>query len=72
MAKDAPGMKGNRSRNPSGPLRAKRSDTHVGTIEQQYNIDLKSRSDKHLGTVLKERDVESLNDLLHQEKREER
>jgi len=39
MAKDAPGMKGLRSRNESGPLRAKRGDTLVGTIERQYGVD---------------------------------
>jgi len=39
MAKDAPGMKGIRSRNENGRLRQKRSDTHVGTIEQEYKVD---------------------------------
>jgi len=61
---DAPKMKGCRSRNQSGPLRKKRSDTHVGTVEKQYSIDLGGRSDKHLGTLLKERGIKSLNDLI--------
>lgn len=34
MSKDAEGMKGYRSRNETGELRRKRSDTHVSTIEQ--------------------------------------
>jgi hypothetical protein len=61
---DAPGMKGERSRNQNGELRQKRSDTHVGTIEKQYNIDLGVRSDKHLGTVLKQSGLDSLSDLI--------
>ena len=32
MTKDAPGMRGIRSRNESGELREKRGDTHVKTI----------------------------------------
>ncbi len=67
MAKDAPGMRGNRSRNQTGELRRKRSDTHVGTIENQYNVDLGVRSDMHLGTLLKHKGKGSLNDLLNAE-----
>lgn len=37
MTKDAPGMRGIRARNESGPLRQKREDTHVATIEKAYN-----------------------------------
>jgi hypothetical protein len=36
MEKDAPGMRGYRSRNEDGELRQKRGDTHIGTIEKQY------------------------------------
>lgn len=61
---DAPGMTGQRSRNDNGRLRQKRSDTHAGTIEQQYHVDLGVRSDTHLDTVLRREGVESLNDLL--------
>jgi len=68
MAKDAPGMKGDRSRNPSGPLRQKRSDTRIDTIEKNYGIDLGVRGDMLLGTLLKQKNVESLNDLLHDSK----
>ena len=35
MTKDAPGMRGIRSRNESGELREKRGDTHVKTIEKR-------------------------------------
>lgn len=65
MAKDAPGMRGDRSRNADGQLRQKRGDTHVGTIEEKYDIDFGVRSDMHLGTLLEKRGVASLNDLLH-------
>jgi len=64
-AADAPGMRGTRSRTQSGPLREKRSDTHVGTIEAQYGIDLGVRSDKHLGTYLEDNGIASLNDLIN-------
>lgn len=62
---DAPKMKGQRGRNKDGTLRKKRSDTHIKTIENQYNIDLKVRGDKHLGTHLKDKGVDSLNDLIN-------
>lgn len=61
---DAPGMKGCRSRNDDGQLRDKRDDTHIGTIEKQYGLDLDVRSDMHLGTYLKEHNIKSLNDLV--------
>lgn len=65
MAKDAPGMRGIRSRNQTGPLRDKRDDTHVGTIEKQYNRDFGVRSDMELGTLLEQTGKASLNDLIH-------
>lgn len=65
--KDAPGMAGQRARNSNGQLRQKRSDTLIGTIEDQYNIDLNVRSDMELGNYLKENKIESLNDLVHRE-----
>ncbi len=67
-APDAPGMAGYRSRNESGPLRQKRSDTLVKTIEKQYNVDFKVRSDMKLGTLLKKSGEASLNDILHKQK----
>lgn len=63
--KDAEGMRGNRSRNQDGELRDKRDDTHMGTIEKQYNRDFGVRSDMELGTFLKEKGIDSLNDLIH-------
>jgi hypothetical protein len=68
MAKDAPGMRGVRSRNKSGELRDKRDDTHVGTIEQKYDLDFGVRSDMQLGTLLKQTGMASLNDLVHSDK----
>jgi hypothetical protein len=62
---DAPGMKGDRSRNETGELRQKRSDTHIGTIEKKYNIDLNVRSDMHLVTYLEKNNIASLNDLIN-------
>ncbi len=67
MAQDAPGMKGYRSRNESGPLRGKRGDTHVATIENQYDVDFGVRGDMHLDTLLEKTGYGSLNDLLHKE-----
>lgn len=62
---DAPGMKGCRSRNPSGPLREKRGDTHVETIEKQYGVDFGVRGDMHLDTLLEMKNKKSLNDLMN-------
>lgn len=64
MSEDAPGMRGQRSRNQGGPLRDKRDDTHVGTIEDKYNRDFGVRSDMQLGTLLDKLNVASLNDLI--------
>jgi hypothetical protein len=61
---DAPGMRGCRSRNKNGLLRDKRDDTHIGTIEKQYDIDLGVRSDMELGNYLKQKNIKSLNDLI--------
>ena len=63
---DAPGMAGCRSRNQKGPLREKRGDTFVGTIEKEYGVDFGVRSDMHLDTLLEQKKVASLNDLLHE------
>lgn len=64
MAKDAPGMRGYRPRNDDGELRRKRGDTHVGNIENQYEVDFGVRSDMHLETLLNRENVSSLNQLL--------
>jgi hypothetical protein len=60
-------MKGYRSRNETGPLRAKREDTHVSTIEKAYGLDFGVRGDMQLGTLLEKKGYDSLNDLLHKE-----
>jgi len=65
MSNDAPGMRGYRSRNLNGLLRDKRDDTHMGTIEKQYDLNLGVRSDMHLGSYLKEHEIKSLNDLVN-------
>lgn len=61
---DAPGMRGCRSRNESGPLRAKRGDTQIGTIEDQYGVNLGVRSDMRWDTFKAKTGVESINDLI--------
>jgi hypothetical protein len=63
-APDAPGMRGYRSRDKSGPLREKRSDTFVRTIEKEYGVDFKVRGDMHLGTLLEKKSESSLKRLL--------
>lgn len=65
MSQDAAGMRGYRSRNDNGLLRDKRDDTHIGTIEKQYDVDLGVRSDMHLGTYLEQHKIKSLNDLIN-------
>jgi hypothetical protein len=57
-------MIGPRSRNDDGELRQKRSDTHVGTIEELYHKDFGVRSDMHLGTLLDREGADSLSELL--------
>ena len=68
VRRDAPGMKGQRARNQTGELRQKRGDTHAGTIEQLYHVDLGVRSDKKLSNVLKDEGVSSLNDLIEKKR----
>ncbi|MBE0499993.1 MAG: hypothetical protein IBX47_01025 [Desulfuromonadales bacterium] len=53
-----------RSRNETGPLRQKRGDTHIGTIEKIYGVDLNVRSDMHLNTLLQREGVQSLHELI--------
>jgi hypothetical protein len=45
-------------------FRTKRADTLVGTIEDQYNIDLHARRDMRLENLLAQRGFESLSQLL--------
>jgi hypothetical protein len=53
-----------RSRDENGRIRKKRDDTHAGTIEKTYKIDLDTRSDTKLRTVLKKNNVDDLSQLL--------
>ena len=62
---DAPGMRGQRARTGDGTLREKRGDTHIGTIEQEYGLDLDVRSDMRWDTYKERTGVESINDLVH-------
>lgn len=67
---DEPRMHGERARTEEGTLRRKRSDTHAGTIENLYHVDLGVRSDKLLGNVLKDEGVSSLSELLEKKRSE--
>jgi hypothetical protein len=58
-------MRGSRSRNASGPLRAKRGDTRIDTIERQYDIDLGVRGDMRLDTYKERTGAKSLNDIIN-------
>ena len=64
MAKDAAGMRGQRSRNKDGRLRDTRDDKHVGTLESQYDRDFGVRSDMEVGTLLERTGMDSVNDLI--------
>jgi hypothetical protein len=66
MTRKATGMNGddNRTRDNDGEVRHKRSDTHMGTIEEQYGRDFDVRSDMQLGNFLKENGIESLHQLI--------
>lgn len=63
-APDAPGMRGERSRTKKGPLREKRGDTRVDTIEEKYKVDIGMRGDAHLDTALERHGVNSLHELI--------
>jgi hypothetical protein len=68
MAKDAPGMRGYRSRNEDGQLRDTRNDKHVETLEKQYHRDFGVRGDMHVGSLLKKLGCDSVNDLMSSKK----
>ena len=65
---DDPSMSGQRARTDEGTLRRKRSDTHAGTIEELYHVDLGVRIDKTLGNVLRDEGVDSLSELLRKKR----
>jgi hypothetical protein len=58
-----------RSRNQAGTLREKRGDTHVGTIEAKYGVDVGVRSDMRLDTLKEREGAEMLGDLLKKKQR---
>jgi hypothetical protein len=68
VRRDDPSMLGERARTDSGTLRRKRSDTHAGTIEDLYHVDLGVRSDKQLGNVIRDEGVNSLSELLRKKR----
>lgn len=62
---DDPRMSGQRSRNESdGQLRQRRGDTHAGTIEQEYGVDLGVRSDTRLDTLRQRTGETSIADII--------
>lgn len=70
VRRDVPGMKGQRARTETGTLRQKRGDTHAGTIEELYHVDLGVRDDKQLKNILRDEGVASLNDLIQKKRKE--
>ncbi|MBI3627531.1 MAG: hypothetical protein HY220_02150 [Candidatus Sungbacteria bacterium] len=68
-AKDAPGMRGSRSRvKSSGKLRRKRNDTKIGTLQQIYHRTL-GKDGLQLGTLLKRKHKRSLKRLVKPKKK---
>lgn len=65
MAKDAPKMKGVRSRDrASGRLRRKRADTKVATLREKYHRTFGGHNTWQLGTLLRKRRKTSLKKVL--------
>jgi hypothetical protein len=60
------GMRGNRSRDEDGRLRQKRGDTHVGSIEAEYDINLGVRSDMQLETYRRKTGLNSIEEIVDQ------
>jgi hypothetical protein len=53
-----------RMRDEDGEIHRKRGDTHMGTIEKEYNKDFGVRDDMRLDTFLKKNDYDSLKEAL--------
>jgi hypothetical protein len=64
MTKHYPKGLDGRMRDEDGEIREKRGDTHMGTIEKEYDRDFEVRSDMRLDTFLKENDYDSLKEAL--------
>jgi hypothetical protein len=67
----AKGMHTDRTRDDNGELRQKRSDTHVGNIEDEYGVDFGVRSDMRLGTLREQTGLTSIQDLLKHAREQE-
>jgi hypothetical protein len=59
-----------RQRDADGEIRNKRRDTHVATLRKEYPLPIfeEYRGDAQLGTVLKDQGVETLDQLLKQQR----
>src|SRR5689334_2919005 len=66
MAKHFPKGLDGRMQDRNGQIRAKRADTKIATIREEYGDDVAKgyRGDAQLGTVLKKEGFDSLSDLL--------
>jgi hypothetical protein len=64
--KPATGMRGRRARDEDGRLREKRGDTLIGTIEDEYGVDLGVRSDMRLDTYRERTGLTSIKEIVEQ------
>jgi len=65
---DAPGMRGDRSRNADGQLRDKRDDTKIGTIENSTGLNFKQEATCTWELISSCITIKSLNDLITRRK----
>ena len=64
MSKHFPVGLDGRMRDEDGEIHHKRGDTHIGTIEREYDVDLGVRSDMRLDTFLRQQGQNSLSKAL--------
>ncbi len=57
-------MKNERTKNNNGQFAAKRFDTKISTIEEQYGVKLGVRGDMKLGNYLEKKGYPSLSKML--------
>ena len=57
-----------RMRDENGEIHRKRGDTHVGTVENEYNVNLGVRSDMRLDNFLEQKGYDSLTQALRNHK----
>jgi hypothetical protein len=60
------GMRGNRTRDESRQLRERRGDRLVGTIENEYGVDLGVSGDMRLDTYRERTGLTSIEDIVEQ------